>query len=127
MHQLCAGGLVFGSNPLEEGAGSDAFEIRIDAVDSHYAGALKVGVTTVQVMLCYKTEKPGKTGFSEENQAFKTDYPDFRRKMGNLNKKIRFFGASGRQFHPNSRGGIRVFEEPWIFCFEYPFFLRKTG
>ena len=51
LHHLCAGGLVFGSNPLEEGAGSDAFEVRIDAVDSHYAGALKVGVTTVQVRL----------------------------------------------------------------------------
>ena len=48
LHHLCAGGLVFGSNPLEEGAGSDTFEVRIDAVDSHYAGALKVGVTTVQ-------------------------------------------------------------------------------
>ena len=48
LHHLCAGGLVFGSNPLEEGAGSDAFEVRIDAVDSHYAGALKIGVTTVQ-------------------------------------------------------------------------------
>ena len=48
LHHLCAGGLVFGSSPLEEGAGSDAFEVRIDAVDSHYAGALKIGVTTVQ-------------------------------------------------------------------------------
>ena len=48
LHHLCAGGLVFGSSPLEEGAGSDAFEVRIDAVDPHFAGALKIGVTTVQ-------------------------------------------------------------------------------
>ena len=67
LHHLCAGGLVYGSNPLEEGAGSDAFEVRVDAVDSHYAGAIKVGVTTVQgssaetdLMSLVKKEKGGR-------------------------------------------------------------------
>ncbi len=41
-HPACPGGLVFGGSHLEE---SDVFEVRIDAVDSHCTGALKVCTT----------------------------------------------------------------------------------
>ena len=54
------------------------------------------------IRVFYEPAKPGKTGFSEENQAYQTENPDFQRKIRNLNPKIRFSGAFGTRFHQNS-------------------------
>ena len=50
----------------------------------------------------HRTEKPDKTRFSEENEAYKTEKPDFLWKMGNLISKIWFFVAFGTRFSLNS-------------------------
>ena len=43
------------------------------------------------IQIFYETEKPDKTRLLEENRAYKTENPYFRRKIGNLNPEIWFY------------------------------------